>query len=79
MSRAELDARNLRNVLDSMEVYLHGGGSLPIQTRHGDAAEDNEIIFRLADWDAFVAALEPTGWRPPAADQGDRGTPDGSA
>ncbi len=60
MSRAELNARNLGNVLASLHGYLQAGGPLSIETRHGEAVHENEIVFRVADWDAFVQALEPT-------------------
>jgi hypothetical protein len=67
LSRAELNARNLSNVLDSLHGYLHAGGPLSIETRHGEAAHENEIVFRVADWDAFVLALEPSAGHPAPA------------
>jgi len=65
LSSAELNARNLQNVIASLTDYLHGGGPLSIETRHGEAAHENEIVFRVADWNAFVAALEPPAGRSP--------------
>jgi len=66
MSRAELNARNLRHILESLTTYLHTGGPLSIATLHGEALHENDIVFRVEDWDAFVGVLEPMGWQPTA-------------
>ena len=60
LPRAESHIRNLQNVLSSLNRYLESGGPLAIETMHGEAVHQNEIVFRVADWDAFVRVLEPT-------------------
>ena len=56
--REELNKRNLINLCESLNRYIEGGGTLHVETVHGESSSDNRIIMTVADWDAFRAALE---------------------
>ncbi|MGE3856129.1 MAG: hypothetical protein AB7G21_04105 [Dehalococcoidia bacterium] len=56
--RASLARRNHLNVCEALFRYVSDGGPTGIETRHGTAPEDNELVFTVRDWEAFVRALQ---------------------
>ena len=55
--RDQLRARNIEHVARWMADYVRAGHELTFTTRCGDDPDDNEIIFRIADWAAFSAVM----------------------
>lgn len=59
MPREELRNRQIDTVLGHIAAYARAGHRLTFERRHGQRPGDNEIVFRIADWAAFVEVMEP--------------------
>ena len=59
MPRQEIRTRHIEDVLGQIAAYARAGHPIRFEARHGSDEHDNEIVFALADWPAFVAILEP--------------------
>ena len=49
----QLRAENIEQIARWMAEYVRAGHQLTFTTRCGDEPDDNEIVFRIADWGAF--------------------------
>jgi len=59
VARNELRAQNIRLIGEWLATYVGEGHPLTFETRCGEAPEDNEIVFRIADWPAFASIMDP--------------------
>ncbi|MGE3856350.1 MAG: hypothetical protein AB7G21_05295 [Dehalococcoidia bacterium] len=59
MSRDELRTRQVEAVLGYLARYASAGHRLRFERRHGASGDDNEIVFSVADWPAFIGVMEP--------------------
>lgn len=67
MARNDLRARNILLTARWLAAYAAEGHPLTLETRCGEAPEDNEIVFRIADWPAFSRVMDETRPGPNAA------------
>jgi hypothetical protein len=56
--RALLVRQNHLNACEAIHRYIAAGGPAHVETKHGPRPEDNEIVFTIHDWDAFVRVLQ---------------------
>lgn len=46
-------------VLRHLADYARAGHRLRFERRHGPREDDNEIVFSITDWPAFIGVMEP--------------------
>lgn len=59
MTREELHCQQVETVLGHLAAYARAGHRLTFERRLGPLPGDNEIVFHLADWAAFVDVMAP--------------------
>jgi len=59
MTHQELRTRQIAVVLSQIADYARAGHRVRFETRHGPLDDENEIVFSIADWPAFIGAMEP--------------------
>jgi len=57
MTRNDLRARNIMLTARWLAAYAAAGHPLTLETRCGEAADDNQIVFRIGDWPAFARIM----------------------
>jgi len=57
MRRAELRTHDIQAIARWLELYSSAGHPVDVETNHRLDATDNEIVFRIRDWDAFTAVM----------------------
>ena len=58
-SRDELRARNVQLIARWLSAYVREGHALTLETHFGADPADNQIVFRVADWQAFEDIVDP--------------------
>ncbi len=58
MVTTALRARNIRLIAQWLATYAEQGGPLTFETRCGEALQDNQLVFRVADWQRFVRIMD---------------------
>lgn len=58
MPRRELRTSDIAQIVRWLEAYAAEGHPIDVETNHRLAATDNEIVFRVGDWDALTALME---------------------
>ena len=58
MRRGELPTTDPQVVAWWLERYAAAGHPVEVESDHRLDPGDNELVFRIADWDAFAAIME---------------------
>jgi len=59
MTHQERRIRQVEVVLGHLADYARAGHRLRFERRHGPREDDNEIVFSITDWPAFIGVMEP--------------------
>jgi hypothetical protein len=61
MRRAELRTTNATAIARWLEIYSAAGHPVEVEENHRLDVTDNEIVFRIRDWDAFTEVMDQHG------------------
>lgn len=61
MRRGELPTTDVRTIAWWIELYASAGHPIEVEGDHRLDPHDNQLIFRIGDWDAFAAIMEQYG------------------
>jgi hypothetical protein len=59
MTHEQLRTRQVEAVLRHLADSARAGHRVRFERRHGPMEDDNEIVFSIADWRAFIGVMEP--------------------